>query len=157
MNDRRRVVLGVPARTLGVGDDRRAQGIVGIEVCATHAFIDHVGHRHGRVFPAHVHTHLDECDDDARVLADRTMALGAHARIGEDLGDRVLGRRGRLGLVCSRQRVDVVHRVIVGDVLQRVGNAADEIFLLDRSHGGSISDALRSMRAWGAHPEARSF
>ena len=91
------------------------------------------------VTPSHLHVHadLDERDDDARVLADRSMALGAHARIGEDLRDRVLGRGRLLGRIRFGQRLDVVDGVIVGDVLQRVGDARDEIFLPDGSHVGT--------------------
>ena len=65
--------------------------------------------RHLRV-PAHVHADADEGDGDARVLADRAVALGGHARVDEDLRHRVL-RRGRLlalvggprGRGCSRR------------------------------------------------------
>ena len=34
-----------------------------------------------------------------------------------------------------RQARDVVDRVVVADVLQRVGDGLDEVFLLDRGHG----------------------
>jgi hypothetical protein len=37
--------------------------------------------------------------DDAGVLADRAVAFGAHARVDQDLGDGVLGRRRFLALV----------------------------------------------------------
>ena len=135
VDDRRRVVARVLARAGRVGDDRRAQRVVRIEIGAAHAFVDHVGRRHRRAFPAHVHADLHERDDDAGVLADRPMAFGAHARIGEDLRDRVLRRRRLLGRVGVAERLDVVERMVVGDVLQRVGDALDEVLLLDRRHG----------------------
>jgi hypothetical protein len=66
------------------------------------------------------------------------VAFSAKARIGEDLRDGVL-RRGRLlSLVRAAERADVVGRVVVGDELQRVGDALDEIRLLDGSDGGYL-------------------
>src|SRR3546814_19748070 len=63
----------------------------------------------------------------------RPVALGAHPRVDQDLRDRVLRSRAFLALVSRRAVRDVVHRVVVADVLQRVGDALDEIFLLDRN------------------------
>jgi hypothetical protein len=62
------------------------------------------------------------------------VAFGAHAAVGQDLGDGVLGRRALFGLVGFAQRADVVHRVEVADVLQRVGDAFDQIFFPDCHH-----------------------
>ena len=54
----------------------------------------------------------------------------------DDKGDRVLGRRGFLALVGGGEVPDVIDRVVVGDVLQGVGDTLDEVFLLDRvGHG----------------------
>ena len=50
-------------------------------------------------FEAHVHADLQEDVDDAGVLADRAVALGAHARVGQDLRDGVLGGRRLFALV----------------------------------------------------------
>ena len=86
---------------------------------------------------------LHERDDDAGVLADRAMAFRAHARIGEDLRDRVLRRRRLLGVVGRAERLDVVERVVVGDELQRVGDALDEVLLADRR---SLAMLLRRCR-----------
>jgi hypothetical protein len=57
----------------------------------------------GEALPAHVHADLQEHVDDAGVLADRAVAFGAHARVGQDLRDGVLGRRAFLALVGARQ------------------------------------------------------
>jgi hypothetical protein len=66
------------------------------------------------------------------------MTFGAKARIGEDLRDSVL-RCGRLlALVGAAERADIVDRVIVGDELQRVGNALNEIRLLEGNDGGYL-------------------
>ena len=105
----------------------------GFEVGAAHALVDHLLHRQRRV-PAHVHADLEEHHGDAGVLADRAVALGAHARVDQNLGDGVLGGRALLALVGCGQRLDVVDRVVVADVLEGVGDALDEIFLTD---GGS--------------------
>src|SRR5688572_23953035 len=75
------------------------------------------------------------------------MALGAHARVGEDLRDRVL-RRGRLlALIGAAQRADVVRRVVVGDELQRVGDALHEVGPLDRRHWCGAEGMMRSAAA----------
>ena len=147
MHDGRRIVVRVLALPGRVGDDRSAQNVVGVRVGAPHTFVDHVGQPHGDAFPAHVHADLDEGDDDARILADRPMTFGAHARIGENLRDRVLRRRRLLGRVRSGERLDVVDGVIVGDVLQRVGDARDEIFLPDGRHDGVPRLALAGVNA----------
>jgi hypothetical protein len=85
--------------------------------------------------PAHVHADLHEDRDDAGVLADRALAFGAHAAVGQDLRDRVLGGRALLELVGAAERLDVVERVVVADVLQRIRDALDQVFLLDDGHG----------------------
>jgi len=59
------------------------------------------------------------------------VPLGAHARIREDLGDRVLCRGRLLALVGAPERLQVVRRVVLRDELQRVRDALDEIGPLD--------------------------
>ena len=85
--------------------------------------------------PAHVHADLDEHVDDAGVLADRALALGAHARVGQDLRDRVARGRRLLALVGAAEVLDVIDRVVVRDELQRVGDALHEIRFTNGSHG----------------------
>ncbi len=60
-------------------------------------------------------------------------------RVGQDLRDRILGGRALLRLVGAGQAADVVRRVVVADVLQRGGDAFDQVGLADRRHGGSSS------------------
>jgi hypothetical protein len=81
---------------------------------------------------------FEEDVDDAGVLADRPLALGAHARVGQDLRDGVLGRRALLALVGARQVGDVVGRVVVADVLQRGGDALDQVFGVEGGHGRTL-------------------
>ena len=95
VNDGGRVVVRVLSIERGIGDDGRAQLVVGMVVGAAHAFVDHVGETHRRI-PLHIHADLDEHRDDAGVLADRPMTFGAHARIHQNLFDRILGRRALL-------------------------------------------------------------
>ena len=62
------------------------------------------------------------------------MALGAHAGVGEDLRDRVLGRGRLLALISAGERLQIIARVIVGDELQGVSDTLDEVGFFDRGH-----------------------
>ena len=134
------VVAGVLAGECRVGEDAGAEEIVGVEPCLAGALVDHLldGHHAvlGRGLPLDVHADLDEGGDDAGVLADGTMALGAHAGVDEDLRDGVLGGVGLLVLVGAGEVGDVIDRVVEADVLQRVGYAADYVVLADDGHRG---------------------
>ncbi len=143
----RRVVLGVDALACRIGQHRGAQLVVRVVVGAAHAFVGHVLHAHGGVVPAHVHADFQEHGDDAGVLADRPVAFGAHARIDQDLGHRLLRGRRLFALIGSVEALDVIDRVVVRDVLQRVGDGLDEVFLLDRCH-----DLLACWRLAGVEP-----
>ena len=138
----RRVVAGVLPREGGVGDDRGAENVLREKVGASHAFVDHLLHREGGV-PPDVHPDLEEDHDDAGVLADGAVTLGTHARVGEDLRDRVLGGGALLLLVCVTQCTDVVEWVEVRDVLEGVGDGLDQVRLLDRGH------AWKTTTGWG--------
>ena len=133
VHDGRRVVTRVLARERRVGHDRRAQHVVGLQVGASHAFVHHLLDRH-RGVPTHVHADLEKHHHDPGILADRAMPFGAHARVGEDLRDRVFGGRALLLLVGVAQRMDVVQRMKVRDVLERVGDGLDEVRLGDGRH-----------------------
>src|SRR5271157_2440869 len=118
------IVLGVLARSGGIGQHAGAQLVVLMEIRAAHTFIDHVLDTHGGV-PLHVHADLEEDAHDAGVLADGAMAFRAHARVDQDLRDSV-ARRGRLLLlVRARHAANEIGRMIVGNVLQSVCNALD--------------------------------
>src|SRR5690606_8153723 len=91
MDHRRSVVLGVFPRTGRIGQNRGTQYVVRVVIGATHPFVDHVVQTHGGV-PAHIHTHLHEHRHDPGILTDRTMPLGAHPGVDEDLRHGVLGR-----------------------------------------------------------------
>ena len=98
MHHRRRIVAGALPRTIRVGQDRGTQLVVRVHVSATHAFVDHLLQAQLGV-PTHPHADADEGNRDTRVLTDRSVPLGAHARVDEDLRHRVLGGGRLLGLV----------------------------------------------------------
>jgi hypothetical protein len=140
----RRVVLRVAARELRILEHRRAQLVVRVVVGAAHAFVHRVGQRALDALEAHVDADLQEHVDDARVLAERAVAFGAHARIGQDLRDRVLRRRGLLALVGTTEGADVVRRVVVGNELQGVGDALHQVLAADDGrHDRGLTGELR--------------
>ena len=103
-------------------------------VAATHAFVDGIFQRAGEAVPSHVHANLQKDIDDAGVLADRAFAFGAHARVGENLRDRVLRRWALFAFVRTREMTDVIRRMVIADVLQRAGDAFDEVGLPNVRH-----------------------
>ncbi|MCY1172188.1 hypothetical protein D9M73_123190 [compost metagenome] len=139
VDDCRGVVLGVLASARRVGEDRSAQDVFRQVVGTTHAFVDHVVQAHGGAIPAHVQADTDKHGDDAGVLADRAVAGGAHARVDQDLGDGV-ARSGRLFTqVGLMHGLDEVNGVVVRNELQGVGNALNQVVLLDHGHAARSS------------------
>ena len=131
MQHRRRVVLGIQPRKGGVGQDRGAQLVFGVQIGAAHAFIDHFLQRPVRIQHA-VLPPFDDDGDDAGILTDRPVPLGTHPAVGQDLRDGVLGGRALLFLIRIAQRADIIHRVKIADILQRVGDAFDDVVFRDR-------------------------
>ncbi len=132
------VVAGVFAGEGGVGEDAAAKLVVGIEVGAADALVDHLLdglEGFAVVVPAGLHADFDEGGDDAGVLADGAVALGAHARVDEDLGHGIFGGVALFELVGAGEVGDVVLGVVVADVLEGVGYGLDEVALLDDCHG----------------------
>ncbi len=136
VDHRRRVVLGVGALAVRVRQHRGAQHVVRVVVGPAHALVDHVVQAHVAL-ERHVHAHLAEHGDDAGVLADRPAPHGGHAGIHQNLRHGVLGRFTLFPLVGFLHRADKVHRVVVRDVLQGIGNALNQIVLADHRHGGT--------------------
>ncbi len=135
MNHGRRVVAGVLSFSRWVGEHRGTQHIVRMTVGAAHALVDHLSHAHRGAIPAHVHADLQEHRNDAGILTDRAMTLRAHARVDEDLRHGILRGRILLPFVGGVHGLDEVERMIVGDELKGVGDALDQVVLLDRGHG----------------------
>ncbi len=133
MDHRGRVVAGVLSRADGRIDDGCPQHVVRVGIGAPHALVDHVLQTLvGFPFNVHADAHVDH--HDTGVLADGPAALGAHARVHQDLRHGVLRRRRLLALIGLAQRTDVIQRMVVRDVLQRVGDALNEIFFLYGGH-----------------------
>ena len=129
----RGIVARVAAGEGRIGEDAGAQLVVRVVIGLPHPLIDHVLQA-ALAVQAAVLPPFDEHIDDAGILADRPVPFGAHPAVGQDLRDRILGCRALLCLVGLAQRADVIHRVVVGDELQRVGHAFDEIIFANYRH-----------------------
>ena len=135
----RGVVLGVLAGTGRVGQDRSAQHVFRQVVGATHTFVDHVVDAQGGAVPAYVHAHAHEHGDDTGVLADRAVAGGAHARVDQDLGDGVTRSRRLFTQIGLVHGLDEIDGVVVRNELQGVGDALNQVVLLDHGHAARSS------------------
>jgi hypothetical protein len=63
------------------------------------------------------------------------MTFGAHARIGEYLRDRVARGWALFHVVRTPHGANEIRRVIVGNVLQGIGNAGNYIGFANHGHG----------------------
>ncbi|MNS71487.1 hypothetical protein D3C72_1048590 [compost metagenome] len=135
VQDTGRVVARVLAREQRVVQHGSAQRIVRVQVATAHAFVTEF--LQGALgVKAHAHADLQEDVDDAGVLAQRTLAFGAHARIGQDLRHRVARGGAFLALVGARQVADVIDGMVVADELNAIGYRLDEVFFFnDDGHG----------------------
>jgi hypothetical protein len=66
------------------------------------------------------------------------VAFGAHARIDQDLRHRVPSGGRLFFFIRTRQVLNEIDRVVVGNVLQTVGNTLDKVVLLDDCHYASL-------------------
>ncbi len=130
-----RVVAGVAAGECRVRKHRGAKFVFRVQVGLAHTFIDDFLERQARFQSAFLPP-FDHHIDDAGILADRAVALGTHPAVGQDLRDRVLGGRTLFSIVGLTQRADVIHWMIVADILQRIGHAFDKIRFTDCHHIG---------------------
>ena len=132
----RRVVAGVHPGEGRIGDDGGAQLVFGVQIGAAHAFVHHFLNGF-RGLPGHVHANFYEGHHDAGILADRAVAFGTHAAVGEDLGDGVLRGRRFFQFIGAAQGANIIHRVEIADVLQRIGHGGDDILFADHGHGAN--------------------
>ena len=63
----------------------------------------------------------------------------AHARVDQDLRHGVAGSRRFFAQVGLMHGLDEIDRVVVGDELQGIGDALDQVVLLDHGHGARSS------------------
>ena len=132
-DDGRRVVFGVFAFKLRVRNDGCAQSVVWVVVSAAHTFIHSVIQAAVKAIPTHIHTHLEKHVHDTRVLTNRAMSFGRHFAVGQNLGNRVFGRRALLTLVRACEVGDVVGWVVVTDVLQGCCDGFNQVCLANGS------------------------
>jgi hypothetical protein len=64
------------------------------------------------------------------------VASGAHARVNQNLRHGVFGRWRFFAQVGLVHGLDKIHGVVLGDELQGVGDALDQVVLLDHGHAG---------------------
>src|SRR5690606_26062388 len=62
------------------------------------------------------------------------VSLSTHAGVNEDLSHRVLGCGRLFPLICIMHSLDKINGVIVGNKLQRISNAIDQIILTNDGH-----------------------
>src|SRR6187551_408721 len=132
------VITGILARTIRVGQDRCTQHVIGIHVGAAHTFVDHISEAHLRI-PLHIHTHSHEYGHYASVLADRAMTHGTHTRVDQDLRHSIFGGFTLLALIGLVHCLNEIYGVVVGNKLQRIGDAVDQILLTNHGwHSGHL-------------------
>src|SRR5690606_16868243 len=78
--------------------------------------------------------------------------------VGQDLGHGVLGQGRFLPLISRRQRPDIIHGMVIADVLESVGDALDKVIFPDDGRQGwnsvfsnDLRPFYRTYRA-AAHP-----
>ena len=130
VNNRRRVVLGVRAQPVRVLEYRRPQHVFGVVITAPYAFVDHLVNRQLRV-PLDIHSNIHIDNDNAGILANRSLANRAHAGVNQHLIQCSLGGRRFLSLVSTAQCPDKIQRVVIGNKLQSVCHTLDQVVLLD--------------------------
>ena len=128
--DARRVVARVAAGESRIGQNRGAQLVIGMIISAANAFIDDLLQAHCRIEMT-VLPPFDEDIYDPRVLADGPVPFCTHPAVGQDLRDCVFRCRALFRLIGITQRANIVHWVVVRDILQRIGNALDQVCFTD--------------------------
>src|SRR5690606_2495918 len=76
---------------------------------------------------------------DAGILADGTLAFSAHARVRQDLGNRILGCRALFALIGACQVLDVISRMVVADELHGIRDGLNEVVFFDEGGHDAIA------------------
>src|SRR5690606_29426887 len=111
---------------------------------AANAFIDHVSEAHLRI-PLYIHTHSYKHRNDPGVLADRTVAHGAHAGVDQNLRHGIFGRLVLLALPGLVDSLNEINGMVIRDELQRIGDAVDQVLLTN--HGWHSSFSINNVLA----------
>ena len=82
----------------------------------------------------HFHPDLDENGNDPRILTNGAMAHGTHSRIDENLRHCIFRGRVLLNLPGAMDSLNKIKRVVVGNELQGIGDAINQILLFDHRH-----------------------
>src|SRR5690606_37539361 len=85
------------------------------------------------------HPHFHENRHNPGVLANGTMPLGTHTGVDEDLSHGILGCRRLFPQIGLMHGLDEINGVIVGNKLQRISHAIDQIILTNDDHLFSLS------------------
>ena len=124
-----------------------------MRVGPAYTFVDHLIQRQFTV-PLHVHADVYKHGHNAGVLAQRPVPLGTHARIDQNLGHGIPGRLGLFPLVGFMNRVNEILGVVIGNELQRVRYAFNQVVLADYGRYGGSSD-FQEARVYQKIPATR--
>ncbi len=141
MEHRRRVVARVAPLEDRIRHDRGAQRIGLGTPGAAHRLVGDLLHGAVRLHPR-AHADLHEDLRRAGVLAHRPLAERRHARVGEDLRHGVPRRRALLARMGRGEVLDIIRGMVMRDILQRAGDALDQILLADQGHERQASIAM---------------
>ena len=95
-----------------------------MQIRPTHSLVDHVGDTHLSL-PLHIHPDSDKHGYDAGILAYGSVTLGTHAGVDQYLCDGIPGGLRFLPLVGGMHCLHKICRMVVGNELQRIENAAN--------------------------------
>ena len=102
-------------------------------IAPAHPLIDHILKAQLSI-PAHIHAHGNQDVNNAGVLTDRPLANSAHPRVNQHLSKGRLCRRRFFLLPRLTHGTNKVRWMVVGDVLQRICNTLNNIFLFNYRH-----------------------
>ena len=133
MDHGRSVVFGVDALASRIRQNRSPQHIIRMQISLPHTGIDHLADTELGI-PTHFHADFQKYRNDAGVLTNRPPTFRAHSGIDQNLRHRIFGRRALFLLISRMQCLNEIQRVVIGNVLQGIGDALDKIVLANSGH-----------------------
>ena len=134
VNDRGRIVVGIEPGPGWIADDRFTEWVIWVGVGPANTFVDHVIETHGHPVPTNIHADRQKDGHDPCILADWPMSFRGHSRIYKNLPYRILRGRRLLSLECRCHASDKIGGMIIGDILQSIGHAGNNIILANMSY-----------------------